>query len=75
MNDPAAIARDRAHASTSTCPARDDRDAPCTCTPDPDDLDAVWAGRARMAHARQAAGVPLDDIDRQAITRREGRRP
>lgn len=28
-----------------------------------------WEGRARMAAARQAAGVPLDDIDRQALAR------
>jgi len=26
-----------------------------------------WAGRARMATARHAAGVPLDDLDRQAL--------
>lgn len=36
-----------------------------------EDVAAVWAGRARMALARQAAGQPLDDIDRQAITRQE----
>lgn len=26
-----------------------------------------WEGRARMAHARRAAGVPLDDIDLEAL--------
>lgn len=26
-----------------------------------------WAGRARMAEARQAAGLPLDDTDRTAL--------
>lgn len=28
-----------------------------------------WAGRARMAHARQHAGVPLDSIDEEALRR------
>ena len=28
-----------------------------------------WAGRARMADARRAAGVPLDDLDRIALER------
>lgn len=62
------IARDRAHANTPSCPANDrNQPEPCTCQPDPDDLAAVWAGRARMAAARKAAGKPLDDIDRQAL--------
>lgn len=30
-----------------------------------------WAGRARMAHARRAAGVELDELDRQALARVE----
>lgn len=32
-----------------------------------------WAGRARMAEARQAAGNPLDEIDRLALAKQEGR--
>lgn len=31
-----------------------------------------WQGRARMARARQAAGVPLDHVDRMALHRTEG---
>lgn len=28
---------------------------------------ACWAGRKRMARARQAVGLALDDVDRQAL--------
>lgn len=35
------------------------------------DRDAVWAGRARMAAARRAAGQPLDTTDLQALARQE----
>lgn len=28
-----------------------------------------WAGQARMARARQAAGIPLTDLDRASLTR------
>jgi hypothetical protein len=42
---------------------------PCTCTPDPADLAELWAGRARMAAARLAAGVALDALDREALAR------
>jgi hypothetical protein len=49
----------RTHPVGETCPAR----------PEPDDIAAVWAGRARMAAARRAAGQPLDDLDRQALAR------
>jgi hypothetical protein len=35
--------------------------------PDPVDIAEIWAGRARMARARQAAGRPLDRLDRQAL--------
>lgn len=41
----------------------------CTCQPDPGDLDAIWAGRARMARARRNTGQALDDLDRQALER------
>lgn len=46
----------------------DDRARQRRGVPDPADHTAVWAGRARMAAARQAAGQPLDHIDRQALT-------
>jgi hypothetical protein len=49
----------RTHPLGETCPAR----------PDPADVAEVWTGRARMAAARRAAGQPLDDLDRQALTR------
>jgi hypothetical protein len=49
----------RTHPHGEVCPAR----------PDPEDLAAIWAGRARMAAARRAAGRPLDDLDRQALVR------
>jgi hypothetical protein len=49
----------RAHPTGETCPAQ----------PDPADVAGIWAGRARMAAARRAAGVPLDDLDRQALVR------
>ena len=29
--------------------------------------DEQWQGRARMAAARAAAGVPIDDVDRVAL--------
>ena len=29
----------------------------------------TWEGKARMAQARVAAGVPLNDVDRQALDR------
>jgi hypothetical protein len=32
--------------------------------------DEAWAGRARMADARRAAGIELDDVDREAVARR-----
>jgi len=51
----------RAHAAGEACPAR----------PDPEQLAGIWAGRARLAAARQAAGQPLDDADRQALARHD----
>lgn len=68
---PASIATARAHqrAAAVDCPAKTDRAEPCICRPDPGDLAEVWAGRARMARARQAAGRPLDDVDREALAR------
>jgi hypothetical protein len=49
----------RTHPPGEECPAR----------PDPADVADTWAGRARMAAARLAAGRLLDDLDRQALTR------
>lgn len=68
---PEAIATARAHqrAAAADCPAKTDRSEPCVCRPDSDDLAEVWAGRARMARARQVAGVALDDVDREALAR------
>lgn len=67
---PETLATTRAHdrRQPGTC-AADDRQTPrpCDCRPDPDDLAAVWAGRRRMATARQAAGQPLDATDHQAL--------
>lgn len=68
---PVAIARRRQHArrDRDPCPA-DDKTEPrpaCECTPPAEDLTAVWAGRRRMAVAREAAGTPLDDVDRDAL--------
>lgn len=73
---PEEIARGRAHASPARrtahkCATTADPPGPCDCPPELGALAEVWAGRARMALARQAAGQPLDDIDRQAITRQE----
>jgi hypothetical protein len=60
---PETIARARAH--DRSC--RHGRNDPCPAEPDPADLAAIWAGRARMARARRAAGAPLSDLDRQAL--------
>lgn len=62
---PDTIATARAH--DRGCSHRSDE--PCLARPDPDDLDDVWAGRARMARARAAADRPLDRTDREALFR------
>jgi hypothetical protein len=63
----------RAHAHThrhrGVCANDTDRTAPCDCAPDPVVQAELWAGRARMAAARAAAGQPLDDTDRTALAR------
>lgn len=41
----------------------------CPAVAHPDDVDAVWEGRRRMAAARQAAGRPLDEGDLDALAR------
>lgn len=74
---PEALAKARAHdrheegtcANDAATNKIERQTMPCSCRPDPDDLDEVWAGRRRMAKARWAAGVPLDDIDREALAR------
>lgn len=37
--------------------------------PDSPECGMTWRGKARMAHARKAAGLPLDAHDRLALTR------
>ena len=68
---PRAIALDRAHQRTPTCPARKPKGGECTCAYDPLDLADVWAGLARMATARRAAGAPLNRLDHEALQRQE----
>jgi hypothetical protein len=67
---PDAIAASRAH--DRYCARGHAPGEPCPAPPDPDDLAQIWAGRARMAAARRAAGAPLGDIDREALRRAEG---
>lgn len=74
---PNTIARHRAHerrrpgscAKDKAASKADRRSVECSCRPDPEDLAAIWAGRARMARARRNTGQVLDDIDRQALAR------
>jgi len=74
---PETIARHRAHdrRDPGTCAKEtagstaERRRVACSCQPDPVDLEAIWAGRARMAAARRTAGRPLDAVDRQALAR------
>jgi hypothetical protein len=66
---PDTIAAARAH--ERSCTGKHRKGEPCTATVDPDDLAALWAGRARMARARRAAGQPLNDVDLDALRRAE----
>jgi len=50
-----------------SCASDSDRAQPCDCPPSPAVLADLWAGKARMAAACAAAGLPLDDLDRQAL--------
>lgn len=52
----------------------DDRARQRGGAPDPADHAEVWAGRARMASARRAAGVHLDEADRLALDLQEQNR-
>lgn len=56
----------RAHQHGS-CANDSDRTQPCDCPPLPAVVADLWAGKARMAAARAAAGVPLNDLDREAL--------
>jgi hypothetical protein len=73
---PETIARSRAHDRRRPGSCASDRGAqahgkrqPCDCPIDPDDLDEVWGGVARMARARRTAGLPLNPIAQEAIAR------
>jgi hypothetical protein len=66
---PDVVARSRAHERHCRDEAAHKGDEPCPAEADPDDLEAIWAGRARMAWARVAAGVAVDRIDQEAIER------
>jgi hypothetical protein len=66
---PETIAARRAH--TQQCRAGHGADGTCPAVIDPDDLAAVWAGAARMARVRLAAGAELTDVDRAALARAE----
>jgi hypothetical protein len=70
------IARNLAHRALTgpqrlLCPAneKDGTVDDCRCQPDPETLEGVWQGAARMACARRAAGLSLSAIDRQALDR------
>jgi len=66
---PERIARDLAHREhpSGSCSNDTDRAQPCDCPPLQAVLADVWEGKARMAAARAAAGLPLNDLDRQAL--------
>ena len=65
---PDTIAAARAH--DRDCPvARHRKGERCTAVVDRADLAEVWAGRARMARARHAAGRPLSLVDLEALRR------
>lgn len=74
---PERIAQADAHQSRrpGSCQHDHDRTLPCDCPPEPAALADLWAGKARMAAARAAAGVALDDLDRQALALDRGARP
>jgi hypothetical protein len=65
---PETIAASRAHQRHCGGRAHQPGDA-CSARPDSADVAEVWAGRARMAAARRAAGQPLDHVDHQALAR------
>jgi hypothetical protein len=64
---PELIAASRAH--DQQCSGRHKAGEECPAVIDPGDIAGVWAGRARMARARQVAGLPLNEVDRAALAR------
>jgi hypothetical protein len=66
---PQHTARHLAHQAhhRGSCANDTDRAEPCSCPPAPAVLAQLWAGKARMATARAAAGLLLNDLDRQAL--------
>lgn len=71
-NHPETKARARAHAANhGPCPAngKDGSVDRCTCEPTAEQLADEWLGAARMAKARQLAGVSLSALDLQALDR------
>lgn len=71
LTRPDEIARDRVHRerAAGSCAVDRDKTAACDCRPGKGEVAAAWAGRARMAAARQAAGAVLDEVDREALDR------
>jgi hypothetical protein len=51
----------------ASCASDSDRAQPCDSPSSPAVLADLWAGKARMAAACAAAGLPVDDLDRQAL--------
>jgi hypothetical protein len=66
---PETIAAARAH--ERSCSSKHSKGEDCPARVDPDDLAALWAGQARMARARRAAGQLLNAIDVEALDRAE----
>lgn len=64
---PETIARNRAH--NRTCQGRHKGGEDCPAAVDPDELDAIWEGRARMAEVRARVTGDIDAIDLEALTR------
>lgn len=64
---PETIAKARAHARG--CGGRHPEGEACPAEVDPDDLEAIWQGRARMAEVRARTTGQLDAIDREALAR------
>ena len=67
MFHPETIATARTH--NRDCNDGHKPDEPCPARPDPVDLEAVWAGLARMARGRKASGQRLRALDAEALNR------
>lgn len=70
---PDTIATTRAH--NRDCAGKHRKGDSCPAVADPADLAQVWAGRARMARARQAASQPLTVVDLEALRRAKRAEP